>query len=89
MKNYYFKTYTKNKETYNFYKSLSKQELKTHLDLLFEELNDNLMYYACVMKRIFRGRDYNDFYYQLKSLTEDLDDIKTILCILERSDKND
>ena len=56
---------------------------------IWNSLNDNLNnidyylnYYAEILRAIFNGDDYDEHYYLLKSLTEELNDIKIILNIL-------
>lgn len=82
MKNY-FTTFDKNKESLKFYKNLSKKELIQILNMKFDNINDNVSYYAKLLKQIFKGSDYDEHYYNLLSIVEDVSDIKIIVDILK------
>lgn len=83
MRNYFLTKVFDDKETYNFFKSLSKKELKELLSMKLEDINDYLVYYSKLLKIIFNGTDYNEHNCNLKSLSEEVNDIKIILNILE------
>ena len=83
MKNYYdFTKLTNDKDSINYYSSLSNNILNSILDNSFNNIDYHLNYYAKTLKQIFNGSDYNEHYYLLKSLSEELNDIKIILNIL-------
>lgn len=42
-----------------------------------------------LLKKIFKGHDYDDYYYHAKSLVEELNDIKIILNILIERTKDE
>ncbi len=70
-------------EAFNYYNSLSEHELINQLNDGLDNLNSNLNYYAKLLKEIFDGRDYDEHYHNMKSLSEELNDIKIILNILK------
>ena len=83
MKNYYkFTKLLNDNESINFYNSLSNIMLNNHLDDLFNDIDNYLNYYAIFFKEIFNGQDYDEHYYDMKALLEELNDIKIILNIL-------
>lgn len=89
MKNYYeFKNLNYEKESINFYKSLSTKDLKTLLDKNFNYIEYYLFYYAEILKALFNDSDYNEHYYMMKALVEELNNIKIILNILKGRNNN-
>lgn len=83
MENYFFDTFNNNEESHEFYSTLSKKELVQILNMKFDEINCNLFYYANLLKQILKGLDYDEHYYNLLSLVEDISDIKIIVDILK------
>ena len=72
---------------FKYYNSLSNKTLKHILDDSFNNLDHYLIYYANIFKSIFKGDDYDEFYYSCLSLSEDLNNIKIILNILRKRNK--
>lgn len=90
MKNYYeFENLNYEKESINFYESITTYELKNHLDKEFNNIEYYLVYYAEFFKTIFTGSDYYEHYYVMKALEEELNNIKIILNILKGRDTNE
>lgn len=90
MKNYYeFENLNYEKDTVDFYKSITNIELKKHLNKNFNDIEYYLSYYAEILKSIFYGTDYDEHYYMLNALVEELNDIKIILNILKSKDNYD
>lgn len=83
MKRYTYTTFNENEESFEFYKTLSKKELVQIMNMKFDEINHNLIYYADFLKEIFKGADYDEHYYNLLSLCEEISDIKIIVNILK------
>ena len=83
MKNYYkFNKLINDKDSIKYYSSLSTNVLIDILNTSFDYIDYYLNYYAKILKTIFKGDDYDEHYYLLKSLSEELNDIKIILNIL-------
>lgn len=90
MKNYYeFENLNYEKESIDFYKSITTKELKNHLDKEFSNIEYYLVYYAEFFKTIFNGSDYDEHYYMIKALKEELNNIKIILNILKGRDRDE
>ena len=90
MKNYYeFEILNYENESIDFYKSIDTKELKKQLNNYFNDIEYYMNYYAEVLKSIFEDSDYNDHYYTIKALQEELNNIKIILNILKGRDKYD
>ena len=90
MYNYYnFKINKKysDRDTIKFYKSLSTKILKDNLNKSFNYLESYLIYFSKIFKSLYKGTDYDEFYYTCKSLVEELNDIKIILNILKGREK--
>lgn len=83
MKRYTYTTFNENEELFEFYKTLSKKELVQIMNMKFDEINHNLIYYANLLKEIFKEADYDEHYYNLLSLCEEISDIKIIVNILK------
>lgn len=79
MNNYYeFTKFDEDGFAMDIFNAMSDERLKGILDDYFNELAAYLA--------LFKGKDYDEFYYQAKSLLEQINDIKIILNILlERS----
>ena len=74
MNNYYeFTNLIDDKESFEYFNSLSNNILKNILNDSFNDINSYLNY-------------YDEFYYSFKSLSECLNDIKIILNILKERD---
>ena len=87
MNNYYkFNKLINDKESIEYFSSLSNNVLNDILNTSFDNIDYYLNYYAEILKAIFNGDDYDEHYYLLKSLSEELNDIKIILNML--GDKN-
>ena len=90
MKNYYeFEILNYENESIDFYKSIATKELKKQLNNYFNDIEYYTNYYAEVLKSIFEDSDYNEHYYTMKALQEELNNIKIILNILKGRDKYD
>ena len=90
MKNYYdFEILNYENESIDFYKSIDTKELKKQLNNYFNDIEYYMNYYAEVLKSIFEDSDYNEHYYTIKALQEELNNIKIILNILKGRDKYD
>lgn len=83
MNNYNFTNFHEDGLTIDLFHGLSRQKLNHILDSYFNELESNLNEFAMTFKRIFNKSDYDEFYYKAKSLIEDINDIKTILNIID------
>ena len=83
MNNYYeFTNLIDDKESFEYFNSLSNSILKNILNDSFNDIDSYLNYYADTFKIILNGLDYDEFYYSFKLLAEYLNDIKIILNIL-------
>lgn len=90
MNNYFkFTNFVEDKESFEYYNSLLSNILNTHLDTSFIYIENYLTYFTSVFKDIFKGSDYDEFYYACKSLIEELNDIKIILNVIMERDKNE
>ncbi len=90
MKNYYgFTKLNKDRESFQYFNSLSNEILKNILNDSFNYIDDTINNYATVFKFIFNGKDYDEFYYSFLSLCEELNDIKIILDILNDRSSNE
>ena len=90
MINYYkFTKLNENIESINFYNSISKKELVSILDNTLNDIDYYLNYYAEFLNCSFKGSDYHEHYYLMKSLSEEINNIKLILNILKNSDENE
>lgn len=84
MINYYeFTKLNEDIESINFYNSISKKELTNILDTTLNNIDYYLNYYAEFLNCSFKGSDYHEHYYLMKSLSEDINNIKIILNILK------
>lgn len=83
MNNYYeFTKFDEDESSINLFNSMSDDKLKILLDDYFNEIDDYLNLFADTFKLLFKGKDYDDYYYLAKSLLEQINDIKIILNIL-------
>ena len=83
MKNYYkFNKLINDKDSIKYYSSLPTNVLNNILNTSFDDIDYYLNYYAEILKAIFKRDNYDEHYYLLKSLSEELNDIKIILNIL-------
>ena len=89
MNNYYEFNYNEDRESFEYFNSLSNNVLKNILDNNFNYIEFYLKEFANVLKKLFNGNDYDEFYYTCLSLVEELNDIKIILNILKEKDKNE
>ncbi len=90
MKNYYeFTKLNDDRETFQYFNSLSNKFLKNILDDSFNYIDNTINNYANIFKIIFNGKDYDEFYYSCLSLYEELNDIKIILNILKDRSNNE
>lgn len=90
MKNYYnFTNLIEDGVTIDIYSFLSEEKLKNILDNSFNDIETYLNEFATTFKSIFKGQDYDDYYYHAVSLIEELNDIKIILNILETRKRNE
>ena len=89
MNNYYEFNYNEDRESFEYFNSLSNNVLKNILDNNFNYIEFYLKEFANVLKKLFNGNDYDEFYYTCLSLVEELNDIKIILNILKVRDKNE
>ena len=88
MNNYYeFNKLIEDNESFEYFDSLSTNDLKIILNDCFDNIDTYLTFYSSVFKNILNGFDYDEFYYSCLALSEELNDIKIILNILK--DKND
>ena len=89
MNNYFEFNYIEDKESFEYFNSLSTYVLKNILDNNFYYIEFFLEEFAEVFKNVFNRTDYDEFYYTCLSLVEELNDIKIILNILKERDKNE
>ena len=85
--NYEFTKLIEDGLTIDFYCAFSKEKLKTLLDEYFNEIEYHLNDFAKVFKILFKRKDYDEYYYQVKTLIETINDIKIILNILDEINK--
>ena len=87
MNNYYeFSNLSNDKDAFEYFNSLSTNILNTYLNDTFNYIESYLEQFSYAFKTIFKGQDYDEFYYSCKSLIEELNDIKIILNILKDRD---
>ena len=89
MNNYYEFNYDEDRESFEYFNSLSNNVLKNILDNNFNYIEFYLKEFANVFKKVFNENDYNEFYYTCLSLIEELNDTKIILNILKERDRNE
>ena len=89
MNNYYEFNYIEDRESFEYFNSLSTYALKNILDNNFSYIEFFLEEFAEVFKNVFNGTEYDEFYYTCLSLVEELNDIKIVLNILKERDKNE
>lgn len=90
MNNYFeFTNFIEDKDSFEYFNSLLSNTLNTHLDASFIYIETYLNYFAAVFKNTFKGSDYDEFYYSCKTLIEELNDIKIILNIIRKRDKDE
>ena len=90
MNNYYeFNNLSIDKESFEYFNSLSTNILNTYLNDCFNYIESYLKEFSNVFKTIFNSQDYDEFYYSCLSLIEELNNIKIILNILKDRDKNE
>ncbi len=90
MNNYYeFTKYDEDGIAMDIFNGLSNDKLKSILDDYFNEIEYFLDLFADTFKNVFNGSDYDEFYYQSKSLVEQINDIKIIINILKERDINE
>ena len=90
MNNYYeFSNLFDDGESFEYFNSLPINVLKNILDDNFNYIEFYLEEYASTFKKIFNGKDYDEFYYVCKSLITELTDIKIILNILKERDNDE
>ncbi len=83
MNNYYeFSKLIEDGVSMDFFNFMSDEKLKTILDDYFNDIENYLNDFSNTFKYLFKGKDYDEYYYQAKSLIEQLNDIKIILNIL-------
>lgn len=88
MNNYYeFTNLIEDGFTIDIYSFLSEKKLKKILDNSFNDIETYLNEFATTFKSIFKGSDYDEYYYHVMALLEELNDIKLILNILESRKK--
>ena len=88
MYNYYeFNKYDEDGFAMDIFNGLSTEKLKSILNDNFNEIEYFLDLFANTFKSIFSSDDYDEFYYQCKSLIEQINDIKIILNILRDRDR--
>lgn len=61
---------------------MSDNKLKKILDEYFNDIETYLNEFADTFKMIFKGIDYDDYYYHALALIEELNDIKIAINIL-------
>ena len=87
MYNYYeFNKYDEDGFAMDIFNGLSTEKLKSILNDNFNEIEYFLDLFGNTFKSMFNGDDYDEFYYQSKSLIEQINDIKIILNILRDRD---
>ena len=89
MNNYYEFNYNEDRESFEYFNSLSNNALKNILDNNFNYIESYLEEFANVFQKIFNGNDFDEFYYICKSLNIELNDIKIILNVLKERDLNE
>lgn len=90
MDNYYkFTKYDEDGLAMDIFFGFSSDRLKEILDDYFNETEYFLTLFAHTFKRLFKGADYDEFYYQALALIEQINDIKVILNILKDRDINE
>ena len=89
MNNYFEFNYIEDRESFEYFNSLSTYVLKNILDNNFSYIEFYLKEFANIFKKIFNKNDYDEFYYTCLSLVEELNDIKIIFNILKERDKNE
>ena len=89
MNNYFEFNYIEDRESFEYFNSLSTYALKNILDNNFSYIEFFLEEFAEVFKNVFNGTEYDEFYYTCLSLVEELNDIKIVLNILKERDKNE
>ena len=90
MNNYYeFTKYDEDGFAMDIFNGLSNDKLKSILNDYFNEIEYFLDLFADTFKNVFNGSDYDEFYYQSKSLIEQINDIKIIINILKERDINE
>ena len=87
--NYNFNNLYDDSESIKYYNSMSNNELNTTLNNEFDDIDYYLNYYAEFFKGTFNGADYDEHYYTMKTLSEELNDIKIILNILNERNSYD
>ena len=90
MNNYYeFTKYDEDGFAMDIFNGLSNDKLKSILDDYFNEIEYFLDLFADTFKNVFNGSDYDEFYYQSKSLVEQINDIKIMINILKVRDMDE
>lgn len=90
MNNYFeFTNFVEDKDSFECFNFLSSNTLNTHLDASFIFIENYLDYFASFFKDTFNETDYDEFYYSCKALIEELNDIKIILNIMRKRDKDE
>ena len=90
MNNYYeFTKLIEDGESIDIYSSASNQKLKEILNDIFNDIDYRTDEAAKAFKIFFKGRDYDEYYYSMMVLLEELNDIKIILNILKERDINE
>ena len=89
MNNYYEFNYNEDRESFEYFNSLSTNILNTYLNHNFDYIESYLEEFANVFKKEFNGNDYDEFYYTCLSLIEELNDTKIILNILKERNRNE
>ena len=88
MFNYYdFTTLFDDEDSFSYFNFLSNDTLKCILNDIFVYIESYLKNYSNVFKYIFKGNDYDEFYYSCLSLINELNDIKIILNILKERER--
>lgn len=83
MKNYFnFTKLINDKESFEYFNSLSNNILKNILNDSFNYIDDYINEYALTFKKLLNKTDYDEYYYSCKVLSETLNEIKIILIIL-------
>ncbi len=83
MNNYYeFSNFDEDRFAMNIFNFMTDKQLMSILDDYFNEIDNYLDLFANTFKSLFNGKDYDEYYYQAKSLVESINDIKIILNIL-------
>lgn len=90
MNNYYnFTKLIEDGNSYNIYDVMSNDKLIEILDGFFNDIDNDISYAAKTFKMLFKGRDYDEFYYSLMELLENINDIKIIINILGSRQENE